>query len=143
MWLLLFFVPKYFSTTSNTPKQKACYTIWPNDHMKIKTLMPGNYTQQVIKKIIKNVRNYFENSRMGQKCHGGIGFGPIFWYFWTDFLTFMVQKFWTQIIFWCFWTLFLRFLESSKFSGIFLFTRNHENISKSILMICWTCTCWL
>ena len=56
MWLLLFFVPKYFSTTSNTPKQRACYTIWHNDHTKIKTLMHGNYTQQVIKNFMKNVR---------------------------------------------------------------------------------------
>ena len=56
MWLLLFLAPKYFSTTSNTLKQRACYTIWHNDHTKIKTLMPGNYTQQVIKTLMKNVR---------------------------------------------------------------------------------------
>ena len=138
MWLLLFFVPKYFSTTSNTPKQKACYTIWPNDHMKIKTLMPGNYTQQVIKKSSKMSENILKTLEWDKNVMAGLDSGqfsdifePIFWHFWT------------QIIFWCFWTLFLRFLESSKFSGIFLFTRNHENISKSILMICWTCTCWL
>ena len=89
------------------------------------------------------------------------GFGPIFRYFWTDFLTFLdpnnFQMFLGRIsdifgIEWIFWQFFIhdetkKKLEYFKtFLTFFDVIKNvikNTCILKSILMICWTCTCWL